>query len=113
MGRRGRTEANRHFGAALPLAAGAADDESAGADAEEGEAAGGVSPPPHAVTMAPTAAMAARSATIAIFFMIVFSSEGPSDVTRMLERPRIGRMYKQGRVPLCLSSTRAVNRATF
>jgi hypothetical protein len=73
-----RTPRARHFGAAL-LAAGAADDVSVGADvdADDGEAAGGVSPPPHAVAMAPTATMAARSATIAIFFMIVFSSEGP------------------------------------
>jgi hypothetical protein len=61
------------------LDAGAADDESMGAaDAElavvSGEAAGGVLPP-HA-TSAPTDAMAARSATTTMFFMIVFSS-GP------------------------------------
>ncbi len=61
------------FGAALALPAGAADAESAG----EGEAAGGVSPPPQAATMAPVATMAARSATITMFFMIVFSSERP------------------------------------
>jgi hypothetical protein len=62
-----------HFGAALPLPAGAADDVSAGAELD-GDCAGGLSP--HAATMAPTAAMVARSATITIFFMIVFSSEG-------------------------------------
>ena len=65
----------------MALDAGAADDESAGADeaALSGEAAGGV-PPPHATT-APTDIMAARRATIAMFFMIVFSSERvPSEV---------------------------------
>jgi len=75
--------ASGHFGAALLLPAGAADDESAGADvADEGEAAGGVSPPPHAATMAPTDAIAARSATIAMFFMIVFLLRGSRATSR-------------------------------
>jgi hypothetical protein len=57
--------------------AGAADDVSDGAaddDALLGVSGAGV-PPPHAAR-APTAAMAARSAAIAMFFMIVFSSYG-------------------------------------
>ena len=96
----GAPTASGHFGAALLLPAGAADDESAGADvADDGEAAGGVSPPPHAATMAPTDAIAARSATIAMFFMIVFLLRGSRATSRT--------------VPLCLSSTSAVNHATF
>jgi hypothetical protein len=56
------------------LVAGAAD-ESAGADdaAVSGLAGAGV-PPPQAAR-APTAAIVARSAAIAMFFMIVFSSK--------------------------------------
>ena len=55
------------------LVAGAADEESAGADDAlvSGLAGAGV-PPPHAAR-APTAATVARSAAIAMFFMIVFS----------------------------------------
>jgi hypothetical protein len=65
------------LGAALLLPAGAADDVSAGADDPAlGEFAGGLSPPHAAI--APIVAMAARSATTAIFFIIVFSSEGPA-----------------------------------
>ena len=58
-------------------AAGAAD-ESAGAADEAllGLEAGGVSPPPQA--RAPTAAIDARSATITIFFMMIFSSKQDS-----------------------------------
>jgi len=75
--------ATGHFGAALLLPAGAAaEDESAGDVADDGEAAGGVSPPPHAATMAPTDAMAARSATIAMFFMIVFLLRGSRATSR-------------------------------
>jgi hypothetical protein len=86
------------LGAALPLPAGAAGAESAGADvdADDGEAAGGVSP--HAATIAPIAAMAARSAIITIFFMIVFSSEvptrrGPSPYASALPGPSITRRF--------------------
>jgi hypothetical protein len=66
------------------LAAGAADESAGAADAElavlalSGDFAGS-EPPPHAAR-APTDAMAARRATIAMFFMIVFSSEVPSEV---------------------------------
>jgi hypothetical protein len=76
--------ASGHFGMALLLPAGAADEESAGAGvvADDGEAAGGVSPPPHAATMAPTDAIAARSATIAMFFMIVFLLRGSRATSR-------------------------------
>jgi hypothetical protein len=58
------------------LVAGAADDESAGAadDALVSGLAGAGVPPPHAAR-APTAATVARSAAIANFFMIVFSSK--------------------------------------
>jgi hypothetical protein len=64
------------LGAGVALPGGAAvDDESAGAD--DGDAAGGGLSPPHATTIAPNDITAARSATIPIFFMIVFSSDGP------------------------------------
>jgi hypothetical protein len=87
---------SHYFGAALLLLAGAADDVSDGAGpAELGEFGGGLSPP-HAAAMAPIAAMAARSATTAIFFIIVFSSKGP-----------------EATPPLCPSYTFAVNHATF
>jgi hypothetical protein len=63
---------------------GAADESAGAADPAalaallSGELAGGVLPP-HA-TSAPTDAATARSATIAIFFMFVFSSGVPSQV---------------------------------
>ncbi len=67
--------ANVHFAAALLLAAGAAEAESAGADADgaglDGDAASGLLPP-QAATMIPAAAMAARSATSAMFFIFSF-----------------------------------------
>jgi hypothetical protein len=66
--------ANVHFAAALALAAGAAV-ESPGADADgaglDGDAASGLLPP-QATTMVPAAAMAARSATSAMFFIFCF-----------------------------------------
>jgi hypothetical protein len=54
---------------------------SAGAELD-GDCAGGLSP--HAATMAPIAVMAARSATITMFFMIDFSSESERVVDRAL-----------------------------
>jgi hypothetical protein len=87
---------SRHFGAAVLLVAGAAD-ESAGADdmALSGDAAGGVLSP-HAGTTRPTATIAAKSARIAMFFMIVVLLRGtPSE--------------RRGWGLLCLSSTGAVN----
>jgi hypothetical protein len=72
----------RYFGAAL-LPAGAADEGSAVDDgaALSGEAGGGELPP-HAETMAPIVAMAARRATIAVFFMIVFLLRGSRATSR-------------------------------
>lgn len=87
-----------HFGAALP--AGIADDVSAGGEVEvAGDCAGGVSA--HAATMAPTNAMTARSATIAIFFMIVFSSEGPERIEDGGLMPQLCRQRQLDDVFMC------------
>jgi hypothetical protein len=61
------------LGAGAAELAGAAESAGAAEDALLGELAGGVLSPPHA-TIAPAAAMTARTATIAIFFMWSFSS---------------------------------------
>jgi hypothetical protein len=61
------------LGAALPP--GAAEADSAGApDAAAFSGEAGVDEPPPQATMAPIAVMAARMATIAMFFMLFFSS---------------------------------------
>jgi hypothetical protein len=66
-----------HLGAALAEPAGAADSEPA-AEAEPAESGdlAGSDPPPQAETMAPITIMAARIATSAKFFMIVFLPRG-------------------------------------
>jgi preprotein translocase subunit SecY len=91
-----RRSANAHFGAALP--AGAALDESAGADVVlDGDDAGGLSPP-HAM-MAPSDITAARSATIAIFFMIVFLQRSRATLPATPTKQRAGRVKERRRAP--------------
>jgi hypothetical protein len=61
------------------LAAGAAD-ESAGADDALVSGLAGAGVPPPQAARAPTAATVARRAAIAMFFMIVFSSENSPEL---------------------------------